>query len=62
MAKITWISDTAASELIGLPVATLVRYVRERKLEVRTAKATRKAKVRFVKEDLEAILNDKQRA
>ncbi|MES2620201.1 MAG: helix-turn-helix domain-containing protein [Bacteroidota bacterium] len=62
MAKTTWITDTQASELIGLPVATLVRYAREKKLNIRTAKATRKAKVRFIKEDIEAILNDSQRA
>ncbi len=57
--KATWISAEAASELIGLEASTFIRYVREKKLDIRSAKATRKAKPRFVKEDVETVLNQK---
>jgi hypothetical protein len=53
---IAWIDDEEASKLIGLPVTTVIRYATEKKMPVRVARATRKAKPRFVKEDIEALL------
>lgn len=52
----TWIDEQTAANLIGLPVKTLVRYATAGKIDVRITRATRKAKPRFVKEDIEVVL------
>jgi hypothetical protein len=59
MAKITWVDETTAAHMIGLPVERLIRLATDKKLEVRIARATRKARPRFVKEDIETLLQQK---
>lgn len=53
----TWIDEHEAADLIGLPVKTLIRYATAGEVEVRITRATRKARPRFAKEDIEVLLN-----
>lgn len=60
----TWIPTEEASQMIGLPPATLTRYATYGTIPVRITRATKKAKPRFAKEDIQVMLDMgvKQRA
>lgn len=60
MAKINWIGEQQAEELLGLKAATIKIYIAAGKLKIRRSKASYKSKSSFHIGDIEAHLNNRQ--